>query len=124
MIGSIQDKSLYTQQLVDMASRAGKPVGEGFGVSSQQKELDVEREASSKKELEKELIQLSQELNDEMKMINTSIKVGYSYDIPGLVVTVKDANEDKVIREIPTKEAIELMKKMRDIVGMIFDKKG
>lgn len=40
------------------------------------------------------------------------------------MVTVKESNGDKVIREIPSKEAIELMKKMREVIGVIFDKQG
>jgi len=31
---------------------------------------------------------------------------------------------NRVIREYPPKEALELMEKMREIVGLLFDKKG
>ncbi len=59
-----------------------------------------------------------------MKRIDTDIHFSYNENIPGLMVTVKESNGDKVIREIPSKEAIELMKKMREVIGVIFDKQG
>ncbi|GAA9391354.1 FlaG family protein [Helicobacter pylori] len=67
---------------------------------------------------------LSERLNEEMKRIGTDINFSYNDTIKGLVVSVKDANGDKVIREIPSKEAVELMQRMRDVIGIIFDEKG
>ncbi|WP_104760964.1 FlaG family protein [Helicobacter cetorum] len=81
------------------------------------KPIDIEQ-------YEPKLKLLSEHLNDEMKRIGTDINFSYNDEIKGLIVSVKDANGDKVLREIPSKEAIELMQRMRDIVGIIFDKKG
>ncbi|WP_139547174.1 FlaG family protein [Helicobacter pylori] len=67
---------------------------------------------------------LSERLNEEMKRIGTDINFSYNDTIKGLVVSVKDANGDKVLREIPSKEAVELMQRMHDVIGIIFDKKG
>ncbi|GAA7359529.1 FlaG family protein [Helicobacter pylori] len=67
---------------------------------------------------------LSERLNKEMKRIGTDINFSYNDTIKGLVVSVKDANGDKVIREIPSKEAVELMQRMRDVIGIIFDERG
>ncbi len=67
---------------------------------------------------------LSERLNEEMRRIGTDINFSYNDTIKGLVVSVKDANGDKVIREIPSKEAVELMQRMRDVIGIIFDKRG
>ncbi|MCQ2882296.1 flagellar protein FlaG [Helicobacter pylori] len=67
---------------------------------------------------------LSERLNEEMKRIGTDINFSYNDTIKGLVVSVKDTNGDKVIREIPSKEAVELMQRMRDVIGIIFDKRG
>lgn len=78
----------------------------------------------NKKQLENELRELSKKLNDEMKRVGTDLNFSYNENIPGLKVTVKESNSDKVIREIPSKEAIELMKRMREVIGVIFDKQG
>lgn len=39
------------------------------------------------------------------------------------VVSVLDIESDKVIREIPSQELLDLFAKMEDYIGMIFDKK-
>nr|WP_299328940.1 flagellar protein FlaG [uncultured Helicobacter sp.] len=70
-----------------------------------------------------ELIHTAKEINKKMEHIGADINFSYNDDIGGLVVTVKDpSNGGKVIREIPSKEAIELTKKMHEVVGLIFDK--
>lgn len=40
------------------------------------------------------------------------------------MVAVVDMNTDKVIREIPSKEILDFISKMKDYLGMIFDKKA
>ena len=70
-----------------------------------------------------DLVHTAREINKKMEHIGADINFSYNDDIGGLVVTVKDpTNGDKVIREIPSKEAIELTKKMHEVVGLIFDK--
>ena len=40
------------------------------------------------------------------------------------MVAVVDSMTDRVIREIPSKEVLDLFSKMQDYLGMIFDKKA
>lgn len=40
------------------------------------------------------------------------------------MVSVVDMNSEKVIREIPAKEVLDLVSRMHDYMGMIFDKKA
>lgn len=89
-----------------------------------QDSINKEQAKKSKDHLKEELVELSKKLNDEMKRVGTSINFAYNEDIPGLTVTVKEYGGDKVIREIPSKEAIELMKRMREVVGIIFNQQG
>lgn len=129
VIDNIQGSSASSLQnkLVSLVSNAGKPF-EGRRVqtppASQDADLQAYQDDKHQEELKKELMSLSSELNKEMKRINTDINFNYNDDIRGLVVTVTEGSGDRVIREIPSKEAIELMKKMHDIVGLIFDKRG
>ncbi|PAF41969.1 hypothetical protein BKH45_05115 [Helicobacter sp. 11S03491-1] len=130
MIDNIQGSSASSLQnkLISLASNAGRPMknNRNAQISSmkQTQEIDAYHEGIRQNDLKQELIALGNELNKEMKRINTDINFNYNDDIRGLVVTVREDNGDKIIREIPSKEAIELMKKMHDIVGLIFDKKG
>ncbi|TLD96851.1 flagellar biosynthesis protein FlaG [Helicobacter jaachi] len=113
-------------QLVNMVNASGKAVTQDTRPTEVrlQEETAQYQDKESKKQLENELRDLSKKLNDEMKRIGTDINFSYNENIPGLMVTVKESNGDKVIREIPSKEAIELMKRMREVIGVIFDKQG
>ncbi|WP_235852568.1 flagellar protein FlaG [Helicobacter vulpis] len=73
---------------------------------------------------EQDLQKISKDLNEKMKRMHSDITFKYNEDIGGLVVIIKDSKGNRVIREIPPKEVINLTKKMRDIVGILFDKKG
>ncbi|WP_104695049.1 flagellar protein FlaG [Helicobacter salomonis] len=73
---------------------------------------------------EQDLQKISKDLNEKMKRMHSDITFSYNEDIEGLVVVIKNDSGSKVIREIPPQEAIKLTKKMRDIVGILFDKKG
>ncbi len=77
-----------------------------------------------KDNLEQQLLNLVKELNEEMETINTDLMFDYDDSISSLVLTIKQKESGKVIRQIPTDEAMELMKKMRDIVSVILDTQG
>ena len=79
---------------------------------------------SQKAELEKKLLELAKDLNKEMKFINTSLMFAYEDSISSLVLTIKQRDRGEIIRKIPTDEAMELMKKMRDIISVILDARG
>lgn len=119
MIDNMNVGSGLQKQLIDMASNAGRPMN-----IVKQQEYDIARRTKDTIELKQELIETSRALNKEMKRININVDFSYNDDIQGLVVVVKESDGNKIIREIPSKEAIELMKKMHDLVGLIFDKKG
>nr|WP_317405161.1 FlaG family protein [uncultured Helicobacter sp.] len=113
-------------RLVNMVNASGRAVTEDTRPTEVrlQQETAQHHDKENKKQLESELRELSKKLNDEMKKIGTDLNFSYNENIPGLMVTVKEFNGDKVIREIPSKEAIELMKRMREVIGVIFDKQG
>ncbi|CAM3411942.1 FlaG family protein [Helicobacter labetoulli] len=113
-------------RLVNMVNASGRAVTEDTRPTEVrlQQETAQHHDKENKKQLESELRELSKKLNDEMKKIGTDLNFSYNENIPGLMVTVKEFNGDKIIREIPSKEAIELMKRMREVIGVIFDKQG
>lgn len=88
------------------------------------KNNDGNKSATKSPLKEQDLQRLSKELNREMKRIHSKLVFQYNEQIGSLVVIIKDSNGDKIIREIPSQEVVRLMEKMRDIVGIIFDKKG
>ena len=56
--------------------------------------------------------------------MNTGLEFKYNDKINNFSVFVIDKQTDKIIREIPSKDALKLMEKMKELVGMLFDKKG
>jgi len=70
------------------------------------------------------LTQTISELNQQMDKLETNIAFGFNDEISMMYVNVMEKSTGKTIRKIPTEEAMDLSAKMREIVGMIFDKKG
>jgi len=87
----------------------------------EQKEL---LEKQDKEKLKKELERITEELNKALNPLNTTLKFKFDDKVDELVVKVVDIKNNKVIREYPPKEALELMQKMRELIGLLFDKKG
>lgn len=75
-------------------------------------------------EIKKELQHLTEQLNREISPLNTGLEFKYNDKIDNFSVFVIDKQTDKIIREIPSKDALKLMEKMKELVGMLFDKKG
>ncbi len=78
----------------------------------------------SKEDIKKELQKVVAELNEAMNPLNTNLEFKYNSKAEELTVQVIDKKNNKIIREFPPKEALRLMEKMRELVGMLFDKKG
>lgn len=91
---------------------------------SPETENKEEMEKKSSKDIKKELQHLTEQLNKEMNPLNKDLEFKYNNKIENFSVLVVDKKTDKVIREFPPKEALKLMEKMRELVGMLFDKKG
>lgn len=109
--------SLAQEKILDLAKQFGVSHG-----SPTKKEAEENLNPEEGKRLKEELVKLTQKLNQEMHRLSLRVSFDYEETIQGLLVKVKDADGDQVIREIPSKEAIELMRKMRDLIGAIFDK--
>jgi len=78
----------------------------------------------SEEEIKKELYTLVEELNKTLNPLNIDLKFKFNDEVDELMVLVIDKKENRVIREFPPKEALKLMEKMRELVGMLFDEKG
>ena len=91
-------------------------------ISKEKKEEEVHKE---KETITKEKLQdLTTKLNKEMAPLNPDIKFQFNDKVNELVVNVVDKHTDKVIRKIPSNEALKIMEKMRELVGALFDDKG
>lgn len=119
-IGSVQNSTaIDPRKAVDGVNSA--PKGSAKAV---QEEVKKESEDKDKDKVKKQLIEVTEKLNKEMSGLNTSLKFQFNNDIEALSVSVIDTNTNKELRKFPSDEAIELYKKMRELVGMLFDKEA
>ena len=82
------------------------------------------KKISDEKEIKKKLQETTEQLNKEMDTLNTTIRFGFNDKISEMYVSVIDTKDNRVIRQIPSEEAMRLAAKMRELVGMLFDEKG
>ncbi len=76
------------------------------------------------KKIQKELDNTVKKLNDQMDSLNINIRFGFNDKIDSMYVNVTEKNTGKLIRKIPSEETMKIAEKMKEIIGMIFDKKG
>lgn len=81
----------------------------------------VEKVSMPKKD---ELRNTIEHLNQHMDSLDTNIKFGFDEKAKEMFVNVMERSTGKIIRRIPSEEAMKISEKMKEIVGMIFDKKG
>ncbi|PUD66504.1 FlaG family protein [Helicobacter pylori] len=123
MVNEVQGIGIPTSH-TSVQTTPTKEISRTNTINTIESTIDESRTTIDPDQYKPKLELLSERLNEEMKRIGTDINFSYNDTIKGLVVSVKDANGDKVIREIPSKEAVELMQRMRDVIGIIFDKRG
>ena len=110
-------KSAYGQQSHTQVQQQTK-------VQDLQTEIEDFNDKRDIQEQREKLNELAQQLNKELNPLNTNVTFGFSEDIQGLYITVSERNTNRVIRKIPSDEAMELMAKMKEVVGIIFNKQA
>lgn len=92
--------------------------------SSSKSSNNNDNNAQDEASLRAQLSELTTELNKQMNPLDLNVKFGFSDKIDEMTVSVYEKSSDTLIRKIPSDEAIALMSKMKEIIGMIFDKKA
>ncbi len=78
----------------------------------------------SSKATHEDLDNTIKKLNEQMNSLNFNIKFGFNDKIDSMYVDVTEKSTGRLIRQIPSKETMKIAEKMKEIIGMIFDKKG
>ncbi len=84
----------------------------------------VKENKQNEEQIKEALTKKIENLNQQMDILNTNIQFGFNDKIDALYVNVMEKSTGKTIRKIPSEEAMSLAEKLKEIVGMIFDKKG
>ncbi|HOY67955.1 MAG TPA: flagellar protein FlaG [Candidatus Ozemobacteraceae bacterium] len=88
---------------------------------------EAEKAEAEKQDPEKQMEKLDEavdKLNKTSMIFDRSLRFQIHKATRETMVSVIDMNNDKVIREIPSEEVLDFVSKMRDYLGMIFDKKA
>jgi flagellar protein FlaG len=83
----------------------------------------VQREDQDPEKQRKNLEEAVDKLNRAAMIFDRSLRFQVHTKTRETMVAVVDMTNDKTIREIPSKEVLDLVSKMKDYMGMIFDRK-
>jgi flagellar protein FlaG len=119
-VGNVQKSMDYSNINTDNTHTRKLENSQEMQKDKQDEEVKKHQKEMTKEELQK----LTTQLNKEMEPLNPDIKFSFNDKVSELVVNVIDKNTDKVIRKIPSDEALKIMEQMRKLVGALFDDKG
>ncbi len=85
---------------------------------------DTTKSSKDSKTVTDQLSNTVKELNKQMETLDTNVTFGFNDKIDAMFVSVMERSTGRMIHKIPTEEAMTLAERMKEIVGMIFDKKG
>ncbi len=93
---------------------------EGLKTSGEDDKEHLEKGKLNEEELDK----LAHETKDFFEGLDKGIKFSISKDTGDIVVQVINRKTDEIIRQIPPEELLKLRAKLKEICGMLFDKKA
>lgn len=121
--GSSSQKPLSSISIQELEKKPKEP-----NINEQQQELQKvtqeKKEKNEQQELTKdELKHVVNGLNEFLKPTFTSLKFKVHEELDRYYVEVVDQETKKVIREIPSKEILDMYAKMTEYLGLFIDKK-
>ncbi|OQA07708.1 MAG: flagellar protein FlaG [bacterium ADurb.Bin374] len=96
----------------------------GSGTPMQQEAVKAQAEAEDPAKQMEKIKDAVDKLNKTSMIFDRSLKFRIHDATQQMMVSVIDVANDKVIREIPSQEALDLVAKMQEYLGIIFDKKA
>ncbi len=89
----------------------------------------IDAQQQNRADIEKGKAQLNpkevvSEFNETSQELNLDVKFAYNEKINEVYINVTNKNTGEVIRRLPTEEAMKIKESMKDLVGVLFDKKG
>ncbi len=122
-VGSVKSP-IETLQNQNSTSAAEKTV-EALKAQQQTEPANaLEAAKENKEKSEEELKEAVDKLNKTAVIFDRSLRFQIHDKTHRTMVSVVDIVQDKVIRQIPNEEVLDLVAKMDDYLGMIFDKKA
>jgi len=114
---SIANVNTATAQLVSQQTVEKTPAAlSAAGIESRQAIADVQEkaaEAAASRPTVKEIQESADKLSEYISVVSRSLSISVDRDLQEPIVTVLDAQTDKVIRQIPSEELVAIAKFLR-----------
>ncbi len=100
-----------------------KPVPEKAPVPQPDAALSPEKEeVKTQKRMDPDIIEkITSELNNEFRIFNASVSFSVDDNTGTTVIKIMDRDTEKVIREIPPNELLEIAAKLTEVIGRLVD---
>jgi len=79
---------------------------------------------TSKVDSQEKMDQLIDKLNKSLNPFNTSLRFGFDNTSEDFYVSVIETQTQKILRRFPAEQAEQLLPKMEEVTGILFDQKG
>lgn len=92
---------------------------------NQDKVAQIEsNQKTSKTSSQEDMSKLIDELNQSLNPFNTSLRFGFDNQSEDFYVSVVDTKSNRMLRRFPVEQAEQLLPKMKEVNGLLFDQKG
>lgn len=118
---SLAAASLQYQTTANQRDLSTTAVGSS---SASQGVTETQSSATDSKQQEQDAAQAAQAMQEFVAPFNDALKFSIDKDTGGVVVKVIDSTSDKVIKQIPSEEAIALAKALDKIKGLLVQQKA
>lgn len=102
----------------------------GQGTTANSREANTVKQESSEEEKQKDakanenrIKSVLDETNKKIMPTRTRCEFSYHEEVNRVSIKVRDVETDKVIREIPPEETIEMLQKLWEVAGLLVDEK-
>lgn len=123
-IQQVNDASLAAAGLQYQATAAQRDVSSLSTSSASSSVSESQTVSNDPKKQEKDAEQAAQAMQDFVAPFNDALKFSIDKDTGTVVVKVIDSTNDKVIKQIPSEEAIALAKALDKIKGLLVQQKA
>ncbi len=87
------------------------------------KELGANNRSNNNQNKDKELLDITLNLNNIAKKENVDISFEYNEKLQESYISIKDNDTGKVIRKIPSEEALKFREGVKELLGILFDRR-
>ncbi|MDD5716282.1 MAG: flagellar protein FlaG [Sulfuricurvum sp.] len=79
---------------------------------------------TSKLDSQEQMDKLIEQLNQSLNPFNTSLRFGFDNKSEDFYVSVVDTKSNRMLRRFPVEQAEQLLPKIQEVNGLLFDQKG